>query len=386
MISDGYKSQLQQMHAERNDFGARGHAWLPAILDLWEPGETLLDYGCGQGKLCEALREKYPGTHALYEYDPGIPGKDERPEPADLVVCTDVAEHVEPEHIDAFLDELQRLSKSKLFLNVATRPAKKELPDGRNAHLTIEPFAWWQEKLAKRFVIQKAHVDPGQFTALLKPRQRPLRVFIGYDARQPAAFTVASLSLIQNASGPIHITPLVIETLPITRTGLTPFTFSRFLAPWLCDYEGVSLFVDADVMFRGDVFDMLKHYKGDAITVVDHPERKFERSSVMLFNNEKCKVLTPDFVQNHKGILSLEWAESIGTLPNGWNHLVGYDQPNQHAKIVHFTQGLPCYQQTIDDEHGLEWRNVAQHAISALPWDALMGPSVHAQHVRARAA
>ena len=84
------------------------------------------------------------------DYDPAIPGKDAPPGPADLVVCTDVLEHVEPEHLDAVLDDLQRLAKKSLFLLIATRPASKALPDGRNAHLTIEPPKWWIPKLMER--------------------------------------------------------------------------------------------------------------------------------------------------------------------------------------------------------------------------------------------
>lgn len=386
MISDDYKTQLQQMHATRTDFGARGDKWLPAVVDLLKPGETLLDYGCGRGTLVSALQEKYPNSHGFNEYDPGIPGKDARPEPADMVVCTDVAEHVEPEHLDAFLDDLARATKKRLLLNVATRPAKKTLPDGRNAHLIQKPFAWWIARIGQRFVTKKAHVDEGEFTILLEPRRKPLRVFIGFDHRQPAAFTVAASSLIQHASQPVQIMPLVLQSLPLFRYGLTPFTFSRFLVPWLCDFEGDAVFVDADVLFRGDVYELAAHNQGAAVAVAEHPGRSFERASVMLFNCDKCKVLTPEFVAEHKGVLSLDWAESISTLPNEWNHLVAYNDPNPEAKLAHFTQGLPCYAQTVKDEHGEEWRKVAEHSISAQPWEVIMGPSVHAEHVAKRAA
>ena len=74
-----------------------------------------------------------------------------------------------------------------------------------------------------------------------------LRVFIGYDDRQPVAYNVLQFSIATRSSRPVTITPLIINQLPIKRTGLTPFTFSRFLVPWLCDYQGTALFLDIDM-------------------------------------------------------------------------------------------------------------------------------------------
>ncbi len=74
------------------------------------------------------------------------------------------------------------------------------------------------------------------------------RIFIGLDSRQPLAHTVAYTSLIQNASRPVSVTPLILEQLPIKRRGLTEFTFSRYLVPWLMDYQGVGLFMDAQLV------------------------------------------------------------------------------------------------------------------------------------------
>jgi len=65
---------------------------------------------------------------------------------------------------------------------------------------------------------------------------QPLRIFIGYDHRQAVAYNVLQFSLFRRSSRPLSISPLVLPTLPMTRQGLTPFTFSRFLVPWLCDF------------------------------------------------------------------------------------------------------------------------------------------------------
>ena len=74
-----------------------------------------------------------------------------------------------------------------------------------------------------------------------------LRIFVGFDDRQWISFTTLASSIYKTAKRPVAITPLILETLPITRRGLTPFTFSRFLVPWLCDYSGPAIFMDADI-------------------------------------------------------------------------------------------------------------------------------------------
>ena len=65
-----------------------------------------------------------------------------------------------------------------------------------------------------------------------------IRVFIGFDPRQPLAFNVCASSIVRAASKPVAITALTLKTLPIKRQGLTQFTYSRFLVPHLCNYEG----------------------------------------------------------------------------------------------------------------------------------------------------
>ena len=67
-----------------------------------------------------------------------------------------------------------------------------------------------------------------------------LNVFIGYDQRQPVAFQVAAHSIWKHASYPVAITRLQLNQLPIKKTGLTEFTYSRFLVPYLCQFQGTA--------------------------------------------------------------------------------------------------------------------------------------------------
>src|SRR5688572_9269398 len=84
------------------------------------------------------------------------------------------------------------------------------------------------------------------------------RVFVGFDGRQCIAYTVLQQSIITRTDKPVTVAPLLLHTLPLTRQGLTPFTYSRFLVPWLCNYEGWALFLDVDILVKCDVDELFK--------------------------------------------------------------------------------------------------------------------------------
>lgn len=143
LASESYRRQLQEKHASMA-WGKHGHSHAPEIEAYIKQlgARSVLDYGCGRATLTKAL----PGVK-VQEYDPGIPGKDHFPKPADLVVCTDVLEHIEPPLIDRVLRHIFLLARRGAYFVIATRPARELLPDGRNAHLIIESPAWWLCKL-----------------------------------------------------------------------------------------------------------------------------------------------------------------------------------------------------------------------------------------------
>lgn len=156
LISAGYVEQNRKLHA-RGDYGISGKRRCAEVLAfLAELGAFgMLDYGSGQGTLKAALvKAGFKGP--VEEYDPAIKGRDRMPKPADLVTCTDVLEHVEPEKLQAVLAHIRRLAKKGAYLVIATRPAKKVLPNGRNAHLIIQPAAWWLARIGEAgFAIER---------------------------------------------------------------------------------------------------------------------------------------------------------------------------------------------------------------------------------------
>jgi lipopolysaccharide biosynthesis glycosyltransferase len=207
-----------------------------------------------------------------------------------------------------------------------------------------------------------------------------LKVFIGMDERQPLAYNVCRASIERHAGGRLQIEPLRLKWLPIIKRGLTDFTFSRYLCPHLCGYEGSALFLDADMIVRADVHELEALAPQDAPVSVVKGKLRLEWPSMMFFRNALCRALTPETIDNGKPE-TFEWAQKIGELPRDWNHCVGYDEPNPSPKLIHYTQGIPCWPETEDCEHAEAWREEHRHANGTVSWHELMGRSVHAKHV-----
>lgn len=154
LISPAYREEQRRLHAEPRGYGGRGRKWAPTVLELVAQcdGASVLDYGCGQGSLAEAIAG-HPGVFRIAEYDPAITGKDGRPAFADIVVCTDVMEHVEPRYIVTVIDHLATLTRKFLLLVVSLVPTAKTLSDGRQAHISLYDVAFWHEAFGRRFEI-----------------------------------------------------------------------------------------------------------------------------------------------------------------------------------------------------------------------------------------
>ncbi len=210
-----------------------------------------------------------------------------------------------------------------------------------------------------------------------------IQVFIGFDPRETVAFSVLAHSIHARASQPVSIAPLMLRQLGsiLTRERhplqSTDFSFSRFLTPYLSGYTGWSIFMDCDMLMLDDIA-KLYALRDDryAVMVVKHhhvpketrkflgePQSRYEKknwSSVMLFNNEKCRRLTPQYVNAATGLElhQFKWLASeelIGELPARWNHLVGYDAPRVDAALVHYTLGGPYFKQFENCEYAEAW-------------------------------
>lgn len=153
LITPEYVKEQKKLHLSP-DYGNQAgqkHAYLVAGIALLEDCELILDYGCGKGTLKKELDRIVPCDYGkipfeCYEYDPAIPGKDFEPSPANLVVCLDVMEHIEPQCLDDVIKHIKKLTLKFLFVDVSTKFTHHyHLSDGRNAHLIVNDDAWWKE-------------------------------------------------------------------------------------------------------------------------------------------------------------------------------------------------------------------------------------------------
>lgn len=215
-------------------------------------------------------------------------------------------------------------------------------------------------------------------------QRETIKVCIGYDPREAVAYHVLAHSILSRSSMPVAFVPIALSTLKDEmwreRNPLqsTDFSFSRFLAPYLCGYEGWSIFMDSDVLCIDDIA-KLWALRDDryAVMCVQHDHRPKEEtkflgavqtqyekknwSSVMLFNNARCKALTLEYVNESSGLElhRFKWLsgdEEIGALPQGWNHLVGYsDTAFDDIHMLHYTEGGPYFKDFKETDYADLW-------------------------------
>jgi hypothetical protein len=212
-----------------------------------------------------------------------------------------------------------------------------------------------------------------------------IKVFIGYDENETVAFHVLAHSIMRHASKPVEIVPVVKNHMSAfytrERSNLesTDFSFTRFLAPYLCDYQGWAIFTDCDMLVTADIADLwalrddkyavmcAKHdYQPVGETkFLGQVQTKYEKknwSSVMMFNNARCTALTPEVVSTETGLFlhQFKWLgndDLIGSLPLSWNYLVGEHQPASNTpELIHYTLGGPYFEKYRDCEFADLWR------------------------------
>jgi len=197
-----------------------------------------------------------------------------------------------------------------------------------------------------------------------------INIYVGFDQKEAVAYHVFCQSLIDNSSLPLKISPMALKNLQKYDEKHTDrsndFVYSRFLIPFLNNFNGWALFADGDMICQSDIkelFDLRDDSK--AVMVVKHNyETKQEKkylgninenyprknwSSVILWNcnHSKHKILTPTFVSEQTGkfLHRFSWLEDkdIGELPLEWNWLAIEYEDNTNAKIIHYTLGTPCF-------------------------------------------
>ena len=218
-----------------------------------------------------------------------------------------------------------------------------------------------------------------------------LRIFIGWDSRFPEPADVLAHSLRKHASIPLDIQYLKLDELNIQREydplASTEFTYSRFLVPHLCDFQGKAIFMDNDMLCFGDVRELDElDMTGLALRVVKHDyqpsntikmygavQTSYPRknwSSMMIMNCEPLKLWSKQVVETQTGAYLHRFEEipdeQIGEIPKTWNTL---DWMDQSTKLIHYTNGGPWFKEFEDHPHADVW-NSARNEYSAASKEA----------------
>ena len=219
---------------------------------------------------------------------------------------------------------------------------------------------------------------------------KPIKLVIGFDQRESVAYHTFCQSIIEHASAPLTFIPLAINSLKeykeVHVDGSNDFIYSRFLTPYLNNFEGWAIFADGDMICQADIKELWNlRDESKALLVVKHNyETKVSKkylgnknenyprknwSSVILWNcnHPKHKVLTPDFIAKQTGAFlhRFSWLEDheIGELPKEWNWLAIEYPENKNAKLIHYTLGTPCFKEYKDTDMADIWHKAYSRTI-----------------------
>lgn len=214
-----------------------------------------------------------------------------------------------------------------------------------------------------------------------------IRLFTGYDAREADGWHAFVQSLVETSSNYRLMPPLSGKQGDGTNT----FTYARFEVPELCNWSGPAIFVDAaDMILKADIaelaglFDMdyavqvVKHdyrtkhamkYVGTEMEAANHDYERKNWSSVILWNcghiahfRARDKIRSAIKRGDGKYLHRFGWLEDrlIGELPIAWNWLPQEDGENEHAKLVHYTLGIPAFRHYAQDPMSQDWHRIAK--------------------------
>ena len=110
-----------------------------------------------------------------------------------------------------------------------------------------------------------------------------IKIFIGFDPREAVAYHVLTQSILDRASMPVSITPLALKNLDFKRkrdsSQSTDFSFTRFLVPYLCNYQGSAIFMDCDMLVQDDIAKLWAMRGENAVRVVSMTIRQAQNRS-----------------------------------------------------------------------------------------------------------
>ena len=210
-----------------------------------------------------------------------------------------------------------------------------------------------------------------------------LKIFIGFDQKEAVAYHTFVQSLIENSTIPLSIVPLAENNLDVYSEnhtdGTNKFTYSRFLVPYLMEFNGWAIFADGDMVCVSDIKQLKDYFDPKfAVHVVkhnyktkhklkyfgqkneDYPRKNW--SSLIIWNcsHPKNKILTPSFINKKDGAFlhRFKWLEDkeIGSIPKTWNWLAIEYPEKKNLNIIHYTLGTPCFKKYANKSLSKHWK------------------------------
>jgi lipopolysaccharide biosynthesis glycosyltransferase len=220
-----------------------------------------------------------------------------------------------------------------------------------------------------------------------------LRIFIGWDSRYPEPADVLRYSLLKHTSIALEITYLRLDELDFVRAhdprASTEFTYSRFLVPYLCGYEGKAIFMDSDMLCLGDIRALHElEMENLALRVVKHDYRPTNTvkmygceqsiyprknwSSLMIMNCAKLVLWSKDVVETQSGAYLHRFQDipdqQISDIPNDWNTL---DWMDASTKLIHYTNGGPWLEEFKNHPHADVWFRARSEMLESIELQAV---------------
>ena len=142
--------QYKLKHAKQKGYGAGGSfEEIKELIDELPKGSSILDFGCGKGKLLKKLRKS---GYECEGFDPAVPQVDDFPDQNfDAVICTDVLEHIRESDVSDIFNQMLAVEPAFVFLTIAHFEAFHQLPNGRNCHEPVQTPSWWWSKISQSF-------------------------------------------------------------------------------------------------------------------------------------------------------------------------------------------------------------------------------------------
>jgi lipopolysaccharide biosynthesis glycosyltransferase len=220
-----------------------------------------------------------------------------------------------------------------------------------------------------------------------------ITMVVGFDQREAVAYHTFCQSIIEKSTVPVQFIPLAKNSLHFYNEkhndGSNSFIYSRFLTPYLCDFEGYAIYADGDMVCNtdlseiADLFDaskavqLVKHDYKTKRTIkyfgnenANYPRKNW--SSLVIFNcqHPSNKILTPQFIQEHDGayLHRFSWLQDdeIGALDVKWNYLAIEYPSCDDAKLIHYTLGTPCLKDFKETEMSDVWWETYRRATDGL--------------------